>query len=436
MSGEGYKGHIFWDTEIFLLPFYILTQPETARALLLYRYNTMKGAREYAQKDGYKGARFPGESADTGHEVTPPWSADGTVRIWTGERELHITSAIVFGVLSYYTATQDHDFFTQYGAEILFETARFWDSRLEYNKKQDRYELTDIEGPDEFHELVNNSVYTNWLTRWSLERSAEYYHVLKKHFPMEFDGIIDKLQLSDSEVNEWKSKASKIYIPFDPEQKLIEQFEGYFKLKDVPITEWDENNMPEYPKGYNHDNCQDTTLIKQPDVVMLLYVLPDEFSDEVKKANYEYYEPRTMHKSSLSPGVHTIMGIETNHHEKALQYFERAAHVDLVDNQGNTEWGMHIASAGGTWQAIVNGFGGLRIKNQKLTFKPWLPDTWKEIRFKIKWRGDNLSVRINQNAASFFWETQKDNVLNIDVKGNGVELPPNKLTLVPINLGI
>ena len=165
--------------------------------------------------------------------------------------------------------------------------------------------------------------------------------------------------------------------------------------------------MPIFPKGYNHDNSQGTTLIKQPDVVMLLYILPDEFSDEVKKANYEYYEARTMHKSSLSPSVHTIMGIETNNYEKALQYFERAAYVDLIDNQGNTEWGIHIASAGGTWQSIANGFGGLRIKNQRLTFKPWLPDTWKEIRFKIKWRGDDLKVHINQARATFLWETKK-----------------------------
>jgi len=433
MSGEGYKGHVFWDTEIFLLPFYILTQPATARALLLYRYNTMKGARDYAEQDGYKGIRFPWESADTGHEATPSWTADGSIRIYTGERELHITSAIVYGILAYYTATQDHEFFTQYGAEILFETARFWESRLEYNKKQDRYELTQLEGPDEFHELVDNSVYTNWLTKWNLEKSAEYYHTTKSQFPEEFKALNTKLQLSDAEVEEWTQKAAKVYIPFDPEQKLIEEFEGYFKLKEVPITEWDENGMPIFPEGYTHDNCQGTTLIKQPDVVMLLLILPDEFSDEVKKANYEYYEPRTMHKSSLSPSVHTIMGIETNHYEKALQYFERAAYVDLIDNQGNTEWGMHIASAGGTWQSIANGFGGLRIKNQQLTFKPWLPETWKEIRFKIKWRGDDLKVRINHECAAFFWETEKNNPLNIDVKGKGVDLPPNKLIEVPIS---
>ena len=432
MSGEGYKGHIFWDTEIFLLPFYIFTQPETAKALLLYRYHTMKGAREYAQQAGYKGVRFPWESADTGHEATPPWSADGSIRIWTGERELHITSAVVFGILSYYTATQDHEFFTQYGAEILFETARFWESRLEYNEREDRYELTELEGPDEFHELVNNSVYTNWLTKWNLEKSVEYYNLVKENFPEDFKTISSKLQLSEAEVAEWNRKAGKVYIPFDPKQKLIEEFEGYFKLKDVPITEWDENYMPIFPKGYNHDNSQGTTLIKQPDVVMLLYILPDEFSDEVKKANYEYYEARTMHKSSLSPSVHTIMGIETNNYEKALQYFERAAYVDLIDNQGNTEWGMHIASAGGTWQSIANGFGGLRIKNQRLTFKPWLPDTWKEIRFKIKWRGDDLKIHINQARATFLWETQKNDMLNIDVKGKGLDLPPNKLTSVEL----
>ena len=287
LSGEGYSGHIFWDTEIFMLPFYIFTQPETAKALMMYRYHTMKGAREYAREGGNKGVRFPWESADTGHETTPAWTADGTVRIWTGEREIHITSAIVFGLISYLTSTQDTEFLLDYGAEILFETARYWDSRLEYDKAEDRYKLTEVEGPDEYHELVNNSVYTNLMTKWNLEKSAEYYYILKEKHPGKLKEVAGKLSLQEKEVKEWKAKAEKIYIPFDPKNKLIEEFEGYFQLKEVPITEWDENDMPLYPEGYHHDNCSETTLIKQPDVVMLLYILPDLFTDEIKERNYK-----------------------------------------------------------------------------------------------------------------------------------------------------
>jgi len=154
--------------------------------------------------------------------------------------------------------------------------------------------------------------------------------------------------------------------------------------------------MPIYPVGYDHFNCHQTTLLKQPDVLMLMYLLPDAFSNEIKKINYNYYEERTMHKSSLSPSIHTIMGIETENYERAFQYFERSAYVDLIDNQGNTNWGMHIASAGGTWQAVVNGFGGMRVKNGLLTFKPWLPKAWDSIQFKIKWQGNNIHLKIDQ----------------------------------------
>ncbi len=432
LSGEGYRGHIFWDTEIFLLPFYTFTQPRTAEALLMYRYHTKEGARDYAKDGNHEGIRYPWESADTGHEVTPEWTADGTVRIWTGERELHITSMVVYAMLTYHEATKNIDFILDHGAEILFETTRFWKSRLEYNKEEDRYELTNVEGPDEFHHLVDNSVYTNWTTKWSMQKSVEYYHKLLKGHPEKIKPLLKKLALTEKEVHKWEAIAEKIYIPYEPEKKLIEEFEGYFDLAEIPITKWDENNMPLYPPGYHHDNCDTTTLIKQPDVVMLMYILPDEFDDEVKKANYEFYEARTMHKSSLSPSVHTIMGIETNNHEKALQYFERAAYVDLVDNQGNTGDGIHIASAGGTWQAAVNGFGGLRVKNGQLTFKPWLPAKWKGLHFKVKWRETDLKVSVFHEKITFEWFAATDQELAILVMGTVFQLKPNKEISIPL----
>ncbi len=430
LSGEGYKGHVFWDTEIFLLPFYIFTQPETAKALIMYRYNTMNDAKQYAKDNGYEGARFAWEATDTGLEATPPWTADGANRIWCGERELHITSAVVFGVLSYYQITKDIDFFLSYGLEILFETSRFWNSRLEFNKKEDRYELNDVEGPDEFHELVNNNVYTNWLTKWSLEQSFKFYNEFLEKQPEKLKILLSKLNLTANEVAKWQNKASKIYIPFDEEKKLVEEFEGYFKLKEIPITVWDENAMPVYPKGYDHSNCHETTLLKQPDVLMLMYLLPDVFSNEIKKINYTYYEQRTMHKSSLSPSIHTIMGIETGNYERAFQYFERSAYVDLVDNQGNTNWGMHIASAGGTWQAVVNGFAGLRVKNGQLTFKPWLPKSWESIVFKIKWQGDEIQIIVNLEDIQFDLNSLSEKNLTIEVNGKEVLLSSNKKTTV------
>jgi kojibiose phosphorylase len=178
--------------------------------------------------------------------------------------------------------------------------------------------------------------------------------------------------------------------------RVLEQFTGYFDRDDVPITEWDENDMPRYPAGYHHFNCETTKLLKQPDVVMLMYLLPDEFDVATKKANFDYYEARTLHKSSLSPSIHAIMGIEVGDTRRAVRYFERSAFVDLADNQGNTARGIHIASAGGTWQVLVNGFGGLRVLGGRLTLDPWLPDDWDGIRFRLRWRGRPLRVAVDR----------------------------------------
>lgn len=417
LSGEGYKGHVFWDTEIFMLPFFIYTQPEMAKALLLYRYHTMSGAMENAKANGFEGVQYPWESADTGVETTPKWTADGTHRIWTGEEEIHITADVAYAIVTYLTATGDWDFFFDYGAEILFNTARFWVSRLEYNPTLVRYELKRVIGPDEFHEHVDNNVFTNWMTRWNLHQAVELGRWLQQNHNEHYSRLATRMALEDEEVLGWAQIAAKIFIPFDEDKGLMEQFEGYFQCQEVPISEWDQNGMPVYPSGYDHFNAGETTLLKQPDVVMLMYVLPDEFDDAVKRINYAFYEQRTMHKSSLSPSMHSIMGIEVGDTEKAEQYFLRSALVDLVDNQGNTEAGIHAASAGGTWMSAVFGFGGFRVKHQQMTFKPWLPASWKALRFKLKWRGDTLAVTIHPNEAVFYLDAVEPRTEDILVFG-------------------
>lgn len=401
MSGEGYKGHVFWDTEIFLLPFYIFTQPATARALLSYRYHTLPGALQNARDNGFEGAQFAWESADSGLETTPKWTADGVNRIWTGEEEIHVTACVAFGVISYVTATGDRDFLREEGAEILYQTARFWASRLEWSQAQGRYELRRVIGPDEFHEHVDNNAFTNRMVKWHLDQTVRLFGELVQEADAAHAGLLERLGLSEAEVTGWQTMADRIHVPSAPEGGLIEQFEGYFGLEDVPISEWDENNMPRYPEGHDHFSLNGTTLLKQPDVVMLTYLLPDEFTAEVKAANFDYYERRTLHKSSLSPAIHAIMGIETGDYARALQYFQRSAYVDLRDNQGNTQDGMHIASAGGTWQALVCGFGGFRVRQGRVTFRPWLPPEWPAIRFRLQWRGNGLDVAISHDECRF-----------------------------------
>jgi kojibiose phosphorylase len=428
LSGEGYRGHVFWDTEVFLLPFYIYTQPSAARALILYRYNTLDGAIRNAKGNGFSGAQYPWESADSGVETTPKWTHDGVHRIWTGEEEIHITACVAYGVMTYLTATDDWEFMRDYGAEMLYQTSRFWISLLEYKEEKDRFELTKVIGPDEFHEHIDNNTFTNRLAQWHLDKAVEIFVHLDSEQTTGHDALVAKLGISKKEVAEWSETAAKIYIPADPERNLVEQFEGYFDLEDLPITKWDENHMPLYPEGRDHFTLNDAMILKQPDVIMLMYMLPDEFSDAAKKANYEFYEKRTMHKSSLSPAIHAIMGIEVGDHSTAHRYFERSAYVDLVNNQGNTEDGIHIASAGGTWQSVVCGFGGFRVRQGQMTFKPWLPAQWEDIRFTIQWRGKRLHVTIGQSEFGFLLEGNEEDVETIQLFDKQVTLVGGRTT--------
>ncbi|MEU4215159.1 glycosyl hydrolase family 65 protein [Actinoplanes sp. NPDC026623] len=431
LTGERYRGHAFWDTEVFMLPFFVYTQPETARALLLYRYHTLDGARQNARDTGFRGARYAWESADTGVEETPKWTIDGAHRIWMGEEEIHITSAVAYGLIAYVAATGDHALMTRYGAEVLFETSRFWADRLEATP-DGRYVLSRVVGPDEFHEHVDNSAYTNYLVRWHLQQAARVYAELSDSDAPELAALSGRMGLAREEVRDWLDKAEQIRLPSVDDDGVIEQFDGYFGLATLPV-EHDDNDMPRYPPGYHHYNLAGTKLLKQADVVMLTYVLPDEFPDEVKLANYEYYEPLTLHKSSLSPATHSIMSIEVGDPGRAVQYFRRAATVDLVDNQGNTEEGVHIASAGGTWQMMVNGFGGFRVRNGQMTFKPWLPPDWKAIAFRLKWHGNTLSVSADHTAATFVLSAPEGCHETILVHGREVVLPANAEVVVGLD---
>jgi kojibiose phosphorylase len=433
LTGERYRGHAFWDTEVFMLPFFIYTQPETARALLLYRYHTLDGARQNARETGFRGARYAWESADTGVEETPKWTIDGAHRIWMGEEEIHITSAVAYGLVAYVAATGDHDLMTRFGAEILFETSRFWADRLEPTPAG-RYVLSRVVGPDEFHEHIDNSAYTNYLVRWHLQQAARVYAELAESNAAELEALSQRLRLTREEVEDWLDKAEQTHLPSVTDDGVIEQFDGYFELATLPV-EHDANDMPMYPPGYHHYNLAGTKLLKQADVVMLTYVLPDEFSDEAKLANYEYYEPLTLHKSSLSSATHSIMSIEVGDPGRAVQYFRRAASVDLVDNQGNTEEGIHIASAGGTWQMMVNGFGGFRVRNGRMTFKPWLPPDWKAVAFRLKWRGSALSVSADHTAATFVLSAPQGCRETVLVHGREVVLPANTEVVVDLDKG-
>jgi kojibiose phosphorylase len=394
LTGEGYGGHVFWDTEIFLMPFYLFTMPKIAKNVLLYRCLRLKKAKEIAKKLNFRGIMFPWESADTGEEETPAWGKDiegSIIKIYTHKMEQHVTAGVAYAVYNYYLATADEKFMERCGYEILFETAKFWASRVEYNKEKDRYEINHVIGPDEFHIDVNNNAYTNMMVKWNLEVSYKIFHRIRKIAPLVYQHLQRKLNLKCKEVENWKEIASLISININ-KKGVIEQFDGYFKLKRVILTETDENGMPVFPKRLKIKDLGKTQLVKQADTLMFVYLLSNIFDLKTKKTNYDFYIKRTLHKSSLSPSIHSIVASECHHPYQAYNLFDISLRTDIDNLYRNTDGGIHGACLGGTWQAIVFGFAGISIKQEKLFINPRMPISWKKMSFSLLWKGKLLQL--------------------------------------------
>ncbi len=396
LSGFGYRGHVFWDTDVFIIPFFTFTRPELARNLLLYRYHTLAGARENARQAGYEGAMFPWESAVDGCETTPRWVPlpnGELVRIWCGEIEQHISSDVAYAVWHYWQVTGDDAFMRDYGAEILLDTAVFWGSRVEYDAAASRYVINDVIGPDEYHEHVDNNAYTNTLVRWHLRRALEVLAWLRDRYPERLAELVARLGLSDERLVRWQDICGRLYIPQDPATGLFEQFDGFCRLPDLDWQALEPRSCP-VQLALGIEETQRLQALKQPDVLMLLYLLGDEYDERTKRVNWQYYEPRTDHTygSSLGPSIHALLACELGEPEEAYRHFVRAAFVDLDDLRGNTHDGIHAASAGGVWQAVALGFAGMRLGANGPTFTPRLPAHWRRVRFTVRHRGQRIPV--------------------------------------------
>jgi trehalose/maltose hydrolase-like predicted phosphorylase len=392
LSGFGYRGHSFWDTEIFMLPLFTYTAPHIARNLLNYRYRLLPGARAKAKANGFEGAQFPWESADTGEEVTPTWVphfGDRTrlVRIWTGDIEIHISADIAYAAHQYWTVTGDDDWYAAQGAEIVLDTARFWASRAEWNAEAGRYEYNDVIGPDEYHDHVDNNAYTNHMARWNLQTALAALDWLKDKAPERAANLVAQLNLTPERLARWRDVIARIYLPVRPDG-VLEQFEGYFQRRpvDLPALEPRTRSIQEL---FGIEGAHETQVLKQPDVVMLQYLLRDQFADEVVRVNYDYYTPRTDHSygSSLGPAIQAIMACAVGRPDEAYQHFIRAVRADLRDIRGNAGDGIHGASAAGTWQSVIFGFGGLRLSREGWSTHPRLPSHWKRLKFTFFYHG-------------------------------------------------
>lgn len=398
LSGHGYKGHVFWDAELFLVPPMTLSQPELARRLLMYRYHNLPGARRKAAAAGYAGAMYPWESTDTGDEATPQYvGVNRDIRIDMGDNEQHISSDIAYAVLQYWRWTRDDDWFVRYGAEMVLDTAVFWGSRADYNAEQDRYELRTVIGPDEYHENVDNSVFTNRLVQWHLAQALSVLDWLHEHHPDAHARLTAALHLTPQGLERWRAVADKLWIPLTEQGAgtIYEQFEGFFeRLQPLNLADY-QPRMTNVNLIIGLEAIERTRVIKQADVVMLMALLGAELGDEAfLRRNWDAYLPITDHGSSLSPAIHAWVGARLGLTETAYEHVIYAATLDLEDRKGNVRDGMHAASCGGVWQAVILGFCGLHLTPEGPAIAPNLPAHWRRVRFSVWYGGQRYAFDI------------------------------------------
>lgn len=383
LSGKGYFGHTFWDTEVYMLPYFIWTDPKGARSLLEYRYLCLDSARRNAKNYGFKGAKFPWEAA---------WITDAETcpEDHFAKHEYHVTADVAYGVCSYYEVTHDVDFMLRCGCELLFETAEFWRSRLEYNEARDCYEILDVIGPDEFTHQANNNAFTNYLAHLNLTEAVRWQERLKSRYPQDHARLNKKLDM-DSRVAVWREQAEKLVLPVAGADNILPQDDDFMTLPEIDLTIYRAGEK-KLRKDYPYPTYTRLKVSKQADVMNLFLLREELFQQKVKKASLAYYEPFCVHESSLSLCAYSMLAADCGEDAQAYGFFERARAIDLGPNMKSSDDGIHAASLGGVWQCCVLGFCGIRLCGDKLRIVPNLPRKWRQATAKIWWRGSLLAV--------------------------------------------
>ncbi|NTW52190.1 MAG: beta-phosphoglucomutase family hydrolase [Chlorobiaceae bacterium] len=459
LNGEGYRGHIFWD-EIYILPFFNQHSPEISRALLMYRYRRLDAARDYARENGYKGAMFPWQGADDGREETPVIHYNPKSGAWDPDlscRQRHVSIAVFYNTWRYIHDTGDTEFLNGYGAELMFEIARFWASIASFSPESGRYHIEGVMGPDEFHEELHGSgkhgvkdnSYTNIMTVWLLEKAVEISRTID---PEIMDGLMERLNIGHDEFLHWRDIMDKMNVLIDP-NGILEQFDGYMGLKEL---DWDHykhkygniHRMDRILKAEN-DSPDNYKVAKQADVLMTFYTLtPSEVcgilerlgynvQDSIRfvRENYAYYEPRTSHGSTLSKVVHSIISSYLqNGHETALSWFSEAMKSDILDTQGGTtQEGIHCGVMAGTIDTVTRYFTGISFHNEILNVNPNLPKHWKRFETNITFRGSWYRIVLGQHSASITLTESAADELAAMVCGHAVNLKKGLESTVQLN---
>ncbi|CAM4432674.1 glycoside hydrolase family 65 protein [Paenibacillus phoenicis] len=397
-TGEKYGGSTYWDTEAYCLPFYLSTaESDIARNLLIYRYKHLEKAKENARKLGFtKGALYPMVTMN-GEECHNEWEI-------TFE-EIHRNGAIAYAIYNYVNYTGDKAYLGEYGLEVLVEISRFWEERVNFSQAKGKYVMLGVTGPNEYENNVNNNWYTNRIAAWTLEYTLEVLAELKVQDAAHYAALVEKLGLQESETKQWQHIIDNMYYPYDEERGVFLQQDGFLDKELMPVKELDPKQLP-LNQNWSWDRILRSCFIKQADVLQGLYFLSDRYDLDTKKRNFDFYEPMTVHESSLSPCVHAILACELGYQEKAYEMYLRTARLDLDNYNNDTEDGCHITSMAGTWMAIVQGFGGLRVREGELVLRPFIPSHWTSFSFKVMFRGARLKV--NATADSIIVSNESD----------------------------
>lgn len=391
-TGEKYGGSTYWDTEAYCLPFFLSTaEPKVARNLLIYRYKHLGKAIENGKKLGFKdGAAFYPFVTMNGEECHNEWEI-------TFE-EIHRTSAMAYAMRDYIDYTGDKNYLTEYGLEVLIGIARFWAQRVNWSNEKQKYVILGVTGPNEYENNVNNNWYTNYLGAWTLRFTQQAIDFVKKNHPARYAEIVSKTTFNESaETAKWKDIQDKMYFPKDEKRGIILQQDGFLDKEIINVKDLPASDRPLNQK-WSWDRILRSCFIKQADVLQGIYLFEDDFNTETIKRNFDFYEPLTVHESSLSPCVHVILASKIGYKEQAYEFYLRTARLDLDDYNNDTEEGCHITSMAGTWMSVVKGFGGMRVRDGKLHFTPFIPDQWKSYSFRLEFRDRVIKVKISNGG--------------------------------------
>ena len=423
-TGEKYGGSTYWDTEAYCIPFYMATKDQqVARNLLTYRYNQLDKAIENAENNlGFKkggGAALYPMVTMNGEECHNEWEIT--------HEEIHRNGAIAFAIFNYYRYTGDYSYIPEKGLEVLIGIARFWQQRASFSSNKNQYMILGVTGPNEYENNVNNNFYTNYIAKWCIDYTYEQIQKVAIEYPTDHKRIVEKVKLSDVELQEWLKVSCNMYFPFSEEHDVYLQQDGFLDKDLVPVKDLDKSQRPINQK-WSWDRVLRSPYIKQADTLQGFYFFEDHFTTEQLEKHFDFYEPFTVHESSLSPCVHSIQAAKLDKMDMAYTFYLRTSRLDLDDYNKEVEEGCHITSMAGTWMSIVEGFGGMRIKNNVLHFNPKIPKQWQGYSFKINFRNQIIKVEVQQNETKFSLEGTKS--ISVFVNGNEIVVEPNSLVTV------